>query len=283
MYMEVENQEVLKALRSKSTVVDHAVFQNLSLKNQIKPEHNQGGMRLYLGGDIMKKTSIYLKVTGILGGLILSQASMAIPMNFSFSGNFVADDDVQFINFSGSGGSGFLVSYGYGGGIQADGSVVPAGGFDIVTSLFDSNGQLIVSVDEGDVNCFAGAEIFAPGIDAGNSDPVTGSLWDTCLTGTLPAGAYTIAISQYDNSPAGLNLSDGFTREGQGNFTGSDCTNGQFCDINGDNRTPAWAFDVLGADSANAVSVPATLVLFGVGLAGLGWSRGNKAQTEVLT
>ena len=114
-------------------------------------------------------------------------------------------------------------------------------------------------------------------------------LFDTCFSSTLTAGSYTVAVTQFDNFASGPNLTDGFQRDGEGNFTGSffeSCSNGSFCDVSDvapfNNRTSVWAYDVLNVTSAELppegnVPTPATLALFGLGLAGLGWSRRRKA------
>jgi uncharacterized protein (TIGR03382 family) len=203
--------------------------------------------------------------------------SQAALLNFSFSGTFSQDDDVQLFNFTADGAStAYLVSYAYGGGTQADGTVWSQGGFDTILALFDATGNLVTQNDDGSGSCFSGAEALVPGIDAGNSDTNTGALYDTCLSSVLAAGMYTVAVSQYDNFPNGPTLSDGFVRDGQGNFTASftDCTQGSFCDVTGTpvftNRTNAWAFDILNVEQASQdMPVPGSLALAGIGLLAL--------------
>ncbi len=106
----------------------------------------------------------------------------------------------------------------------------------------------------------------------------------------LAAGSYTVALTQYDNTVLGPNLSDGFSRAGQGNFTSAfGCTNGSFCDTSDidpfNNRTNAWALDILQVEHAQLQDVPepATLALCGAGflmLVGYGWRRGKKAACK---
>ncbi len=168
--------------------------------------------------------------------------------DFSFQGTLAEPNAVPLIQFSLSAPTTVtLQSLGYAGGVNAAGEVVPDGGFDTVLALFDATGTLLDQNDDG-----AGA---AP-------DPVTGSAYDAVLEVLLAPGSYTVALVSYGNFAVGPALSDGFTG------------NGAFNDIDGNPRGTAWAVDVLGADSATlVVPEPATLALFGAGLAGLGLVR----------
>ena len=65
----------------------------------------------------------------------------------------------------------------------------------------------------------------------------------------LPAGSYILALTQSGNDPNG-NLSDGFTEQGQGDFTANGGCQA-FCDIFGNTDNGNWAVDIL-----NVASVP---------------------------
>ncbi len=202
------------------------------------------------------------KVLPIALAFALSAAAgSAQAVNISFTGNFNLDDDVQLFNFTTDGVSEvFLVSYGYGGGTQADGNVVSDGGIDTILTLFDSTGALINSNDDGSSTCFSNAS--AVGGSGGNADPGTGATFDTCLSSVLAAGDYTVAVTQFNNFANGPNLSNGFLRDGDTTFTSSfGCSNGIFCDVTQDNRTSAWAYDILNVVNATQVSEPWTLSL----------------------
>jgi hypothetical protein len=172
---------------------------------------------------------------------VLGITSSAKAADFSFRGNFPADDTVQFFNFTVNAGSDItLRSLSYAGGTQADGTVISRGGFDPILSLFDvSTGTRIGQNDDGNSSNV--------GID-----PVTGQTYDTFLQTFVDPGQYTVAVSQYDNF-AGENLSDPFPNAGQRNFTARfSCSAGQFCDATGDSRTNFWAVDILNVDLATA-------------------------------
>src|SRR4051794_10875032 len=84
----------------------------------------------------------------VLVGLLASGA-YAAPINFSFTGIFSRDDDVQFFSLAlGAPSMVTLRTYSYAGGTQANGNVVSAGGFDPVLTVFNSPGQLLHQEDD---------------------------------------------------------------------------------------------------------------------------------------
>lgn len=197
--------------------------------------------------------------------IIVIGAGSVQAADFSFTGTFDQDDDVQLFNFLvGASSTVTLRTYSYAGGTQADGNVVSAGGFDPILALFDSTGALINQNDDGS------------GVPA---DPVTSLTYDTLLSSTLAAGSYTVSVMQYDNFANRPNLSDGFAQDGAGNFTASlnGCTANIFCDAGGYSRTGEWAFDVLNVESASTptspVPIPASLPLLAMAVGAFGIMR----------
>jgi hypothetical protein len=195
------------------------------------------------------------KVSYALAGLASIAASLvaidpASAANLSFRGNFTQDDDVNLINFTVTSTSRVTIkSLSYAGGTQADGTVVSAGGFDPILSLFDSTGNLLGSNDDdGSVP----------------SDPTTGMSFDAFLKSILNPGSYTVAVTQFYNFPAGTNLSQGFRHQGDPTFTSTyNCSAGIFCDSKGNSRTNLWAVDVLSINEPippTSVPEPSTLL-----------------------
>ena len=216
-------------------------------------------------------------------GLTLFSAHSASATAFSFVGNFTQDDNIQSFSFTTSGSTNVrLISYSYGGGTNAAGTVIPRGGFDPILALFDSSGAL-VGQDDDAISGTPGA--CGPGVVT--PDALTGLQWDTCLDlPLLAAGTYTVTIQEYDNFAIGPNLSNGFIRSGTGNFTDTGATTGTnftcaddpsnllpFHDVSGVSpgclRDSHWAFDILNVTQAHEiVPEPITLSLFSAGLAG---------------
>lgn len=175
------------------------------------------------------------RVSAVFAVLLLL-AGTAYADNFSFTGNFTQDDQMQIFNFTlASSATVTLETLGYAGGTNAAGQAIAAGGFDPFLSLFDSSGTLIGVNNDG----------------TGVATDATGAALDSLLTETLVAGSYTLVLTQSDNGPNGPTFADGFLETGNGNFTAMfACSNGIFCDLNGANRDGNWAVDIDNVTSA---------------------------------
>lgn len=155
-----------------------------------------------------------LKPKGIALSIALSaiSAAQASAATVSYSGTLATDDQVQMYSYTLNQNATVVFSTdSYGGGVT-DGSTVAAGGFVPVLTLFDSSG--VVIGNNGGSGMCSGSML---------TDPTTGLCDDAYLQQSLAAGTYTLALTEFFNEPNGPNLSDGFSEQGQGNFTGPNC------------------------------------------------------------
>ena len=210
------------------------------------------------------KTAGTVLLLGLAGFAGASPAGAQI--NVTVQGNFTRDDDHAAYTFTTPDSEIFsFYTTSYAGSAatlpNADGTVTPEGGFDPLLSLFDGSGNLLGYTDDGAQNLPQG------------HDSKTGEAYDTYTAGIyLPAGIYTLALTEFDNLPKAT-LADGFTRDGQGDFTGAlyGPGTGAFYDFTGDHRTDAYAFNLTSTSATPAVPEASTTVSFGLLLAlGLG-------------
>ncbi len=181
-----------------------------------------------------------------LAAVVLAAGSAsALAANLSFSGNLAGDNDVQLFSFTLAADSDVtLRTWSYAGGTNAAGSLIGAGGFDPIVSLFSGTGGTAVLI---------GANDDGVGVDV---DPTTGFAFDSLLeVSSLPSGTYTVALTQFANFANGPSLDDGFDSGGNSGFDG---------------RTSAWALDILSVDTAISIPAPGTLALAVLALAAVG-------------
>ncbi len=158
----------------------------------------------------------------------------AATTHFSFTGTFAKDDETRFFNFTiPAAGPVTLRTFSFGGGTNAAGTAIPSGGFDPTISLFDANGNLIATNQDGGCSLVA-------------AEPKTGFCWDAYMTVQLPAGNYKVLLTQSDNTANGPTIDDSFVFAGSGNFTSGDDTQPGFFDDSGIQRTGDFALDVVG-------------------------------------
>jgi hypothetical protein len=203
------------------------------------------------------------KLAVILGSAAFALTSApAAADNFSYTGTLSDPNQVLLFNFVvGSTSTVSLRTYSYAGGTNSDGTSIARGGFDPILALFDSSGNKINENDDG-------------GCGSVPADAVTGRCYDTFLSSVLDPGTYTVSVMAFSNFASGSNLSDGF--QGTGSFT----------DVTGDQRTNAWAFDVLNVASAiqvgGSVPEPSTWAMMLLGFGGIGYAMRRRNRKHNL-
>ena len=178
------------------------------------------------------------------------------------------DTFVMAINLA-TAGNVTLQTYGFGGGTNAAGTVIPSGGFDPFVGLFSGSGPTAVFIN-GDSDILSN---YTPGCPPAGTVTI-GSKPNQCgdvqlvLTG-LAAGTYTVLLSDSEYVPnavfevAGI-LGDGFTDFSGGVF--QTCVDANNCIPQPD--TGNWALDItVPGSSAPSVPEPGAFGLAGLGLA----------------
>lgn len=188
-------------------------------------------------------------------GALTPAASAA---SISFTGTFNTDDQLEIFSFVAAPSGAILRTWGFAGGVNANGATIIDGGFDPVLSLFGPGPLLLPSTPLLGTNNDGGASVPA--------DPSSGEHFDSFLnTASVPivliAGqTYFLVLSESDNTPLSNTFGGGFSEQGNGNFTGPlyGCGTGPFCDIDVDQRNGKWAVDITGVTSAVDLSSRAT-------------------------
>lgn len=201
-----------------------------------------------------------------VAGLAMGTAQAA---DFTFSGNFTNDNDVLLFNFSVGAPSTVTVfssSWLYGDPPAGAGN----GGFDPMLGIWTATGNLIEFQDDGGN---AGSTLV-------NGTPFSHGVWDSYYTVNLAAGNYIASVTQYSNFNNGESLADGFSYDGNPNFTFDlgygGATQPLFNGVwdSNDPRTSFWQFHLLNVAEAEIapVPVPAPLPLLLSGLATLAFA-----------
>jgi hypothetical protein len=198
-----------------------------------------------------------------LPALLLAASAFADTASYTGALNSPEDTWETDVTLSGA-GTLTVQTWGFGGGTNAAGTVIPSGGFDPFVGVFDSSGDLVEGTSDvlSNFTSFTGcppAGLVTIGSVAGNCGDITMSL-------PVAAGTYTVLLSDADyipnaifDSPSYGNLSEGFT----------DLTGGAFqtcADLNDcNNDTANWALDVTTPMRVTATPEPVSLTVCGLG------------------
>ena len=199
---------------------------------------------------LFARRSLTIAVAATVIGFSALTAARAADV--SFTGAFTSDDNVALFSFAVTNGPVSLVT------VRT--SSYATGGFDPILSVFRGDGLLLA--DNDDVNLGIPTSVVP-------ADPTTGQRSDSFLEIDLEPGVYTLALTQYDNFATGPNLSNGFLRAGQNNFTGGPFIQsvqqpgGSFVNYQ---RTGNYAVQILNVQGANAIPEPGTAALAVLGL-----------------
>lgn len=174
-------------------------------------------------------------------------------------------------------GSVTFQTWGFGGGINAAGQVIPAGGFDPLIALFSGSGPTANIVVDGSSNPLADADNLSnpPWSFVGNCPPAgtvaigsNNDCGDDFMQTPLPAGTYTLLLTDANYIPQAIfdngTLSEGFVDLTGGVFQTCDPGSGACINPNGN-----YAVDIVSDQQilTSTTPEPSTFLLLCSGLA----------------
>lgn len=195
----------------------------------------------------MHKATCAVRCFGLTVALLVV-GTAAHATDFDFSGNFDVDNDVLWVE----------VTVAVPGNVTLFTSSWVQGGFDPVLSVWGADWGLLEFQDDG----------FYAGSTLSNDVSFDHGPLDAHLDVLLASGDYTVSLTQANNYPVRPNVSDGFTHDGDPDFTRDWGTQAYF---NGgweplpDPRNSNWELHILNVASARVVPEPSTWLLLGIG------------------
>lgn len=178
------------------------------------------------------------------------------------------------------GGSVTLQTYGFGGGMNAVGTTIVAGGFDPFVGLFSGTGNTAAFVD-GTSDVLSNYSPGCPPAGTAMVGSVAGQCGDVAMTfDGLAAGTYTVLLTDAAYLPAAVFETGGTIGDGFMDLTGGafqTCVDENNCNTD----TANWALDVTtsGGTSASPVPESPSVELAGLGLLFVaGWMLRSKNQ-----
>jgi hypothetical protein len=203
-----------------------------------------------------------------MAALMFALASLcSADVVLSETGTFSTPEDtfIMAINLT-TAGNITLQTYGFGGGTNAAGTVIPSGGFDPFVGLFSGTGSTALFIN-GDSDILSN---YTPGCPPARTVTI-GGMPNQCgdvllvLPG-LAAGTYTVLLSDAEYVPNAVFESSGVLGDGFTDFTGGvfqTCVDANNCIPQPD--TGNWALDI--TEPSAAAPEPGAFGLAGLGLA----------------
>ena len=179
-------------------------------------------------------------------------------------------------------GSITLQTYGFGGGTNAAGSLISAGGFDPFVGLFEGTGPTALLLDGTADNLSNYTNAGCGSANLLTIGKVTGQCGDVYLQfNGLAAGAYTVVLSDANDVPNAVDETTGYLGDGYSDLTGGSFPLQTCYDANNCNTDTAnWALDVTTpGNAATSAPEPTTLAITGLGLVIVGLTCRRKRRS----
>jgi hypothetical protein len=194
--------------------------------------------------------------------------SAASGGTISYTGTLASPDDssTAITVTLASAGNLELQTWGFGGGTNAAGGVIPAGGFDPFVGVFAGVGSTAVLIN-GTSDVLTNYSGFTGCPPAGMVDIGGATCGDVSMTFSLAAGAYTVLLTDGLYIPNAVFETNGVLADGFSDFTA-----GVFQTCNGSNcvsDTANWALDISTPGVTAQVPEPGGLWACGIGLVAL--------------
>jgi hypothetical protein len=233
----------------------------------------------------------FAKATLVVLGALLVLARSASADSTSYTGTLANSTDTYSLVFNVGGSSNENVTiqtWGFGGGVNAAGQTIDAGGFDPFVGIFSGTGSTATILTDGLGDPYGISDAlsnyasFAGCPPAGTVDIGGSVCGDVTMQLSLMPGTYTLLLSDALYIPNAI-FDNGTLGEGFSEFTG-----GAFQTCNTDSTgattcaddTTNWAFDLTTSGGSVATPEPGSLFLLAGGLCAVEFWRRWRGNTE---